>query len=93
MSLINTTLGEMDESLLAKHEDVLNNANEKTTSVEYCLVGCKGPAHITNVPDSEAHFCGQHVHRSVHVTLKKNLTADGAAASFGNFLANLPDNI
>jgi hypothetical protein len=61
MSLVTTTKGEMDESLLEKREGSLDNDNETTTWVEYWLEG-------------------ELVHRSVHVTLKKNVFADGIAA-------------
>jgi hypothetical protein len=39
MSLITTTKGEMDESLLEKKEGSLDNDNESTTWVEYWLNG------------------------------------------------------
>jgi hypothetical protein len=39
MALVNTTKGEMDESLLEKHEGSLDNDNESTTWVEYWLDG------------------------------------------------------
>ena len=61
MSLVTTTKGEMDESLLEKREGSLDNDNETTTWVEYWHEG-------------------ELVHRSVHVTLKKNVFADGIAA-------------
>lgn len=61
MSLVTTTKGEMEESLLEKREGSLDNDNETTTWVEYWLEG-------------------ELVHRSVHVTLKKNVFADGVAA-------------
>jgi hypothetical protein len=61
MSLVTTTKGEMEESLLEKREGSLDNDNETTTWVEYWLEG-------------------ELVHRSVHVTLKKNVFADGIAA-------------
>lgn len=69
--MIETTLGPLDESLLIKHEGVVDNDNEKTSVVEYCLAGCHGPAHLTGKPDSETFFCYQHVHRSVNIALKK----------------------
>ena len=61
MSLVTTTKGEMEESLLEKREGSVDNDNETTTWVEYWLEG-------------------ELVHRSVHVTLKKNVFADGIAA-------------
>jgi hypothetical protein len=68
---ITTTLGLIDEALLIKHEGSFDNENERAETVEYCLQGCKGPAHITGKADSDSYFCSQHVHRSVHVTLKR----------------------
>ena len=82
MALINTLNGEVDESKLIKREGSIDNDNEKTQTVEYCLIGCEGEAHKTNVPDSESHFCRWHVHRSVHVTLKKPVALEGVAGSF-----------
>lgn len=69
--IIQTTLGLLDEALLIKHEGSIDNDNERTETVEYCLIGCKGPAHVTGQPESEMFFCRQHVHRSVHIALKK----------------------
>jgi hypothetical protein len=37
MALVNTTKGEMDESLLEKREGTIDNSNELTTWVEYWL--------------------------------------------------------
>ena len=37
--MITTTRGEMDESLLEKHEGINDNENETTTWVEYWLEG------------------------------------------------------
>jgi hypothetical protein len=39
MALVNTTKGEMDDSLLEKREGSLDNDNESTTWVEYWLDG------------------------------------------------------
>ena len=39
MALVNTTKGEMDESLLEKKEGSVDNDNELTTWVEYWLDG------------------------------------------------------
>lgn len=80
--MINTTQGEMDESLLITRTGEIDNENELTSTVEYCLRDCKGQAHRTGVPDAVGHFCSRHVHRSVHVKLKKNVTVEGVAASF-----------
>lgn len=79
---VNTTLGPLDELLLVRHDGIIDNENESTTSVEYCLKGCSGPAHVTGQADAESHFCSQHVHRSVHVTLKKVAAGESAAGSF-----------
>jgi hypothetical protein len=39
MALVNTTKGEMDDSLLEKKEGFVDNDNEYTTWVEYWLDG------------------------------------------------------
>lgn len=80
--MINTTKGPLDESLLLKREDVIDNDNERTNAVEYCLAGCSGPAHSTGQPDSASCFCSQHVHRSVHVALKR---VDALQSALGSF--------
>ena len=72
----------VDESRLLKREQVLDNDNEYTTTVEYCLRDCPGPAHTTNVPDAPSHFCHAHVHRSAFVTLKRGLEAASALEGF-----------
>jgi hypothetical protein len=82
MTLINTTHGLKDESELMKLPGLVDSDDEHTTTVEYCLLNCPGDAHKTGVPDSASHFCNQHVHRSVHVTLKKAVTAESIADSF-----------
>ena len=61
--IVNTTKGEMDDSLLEKREGSLDNDNESTTWVEYWLDG-------------------ELVHRSVHISLKKNVSSAVEAASF-----------
>ena len=81
--MINTTLGPLPDATLIKREGVIDNDNEKTTTVEYCLFGCKGLAHVTGKPDSQSYFCNQHVHRSVHVIVKKIEAALGMAAQLG----------
>ncbi len=81
--MVNTTLGPLPESTLVKREDVVDNDNERTTSIEYCLIGCKGLAHVTRTPDSQSYFCNQHVHRSVHVIVKKIEAALGMVAQLG----------
>lgn len=49
MTLITTTKGEMDESLLEKKEGFVDNENEYTTWVEYWLNGelVHRSAHVT----------------------------------------------
>ncbi|KPJ93112.1 MAG: hypothetical protein AMJ53_08090 [Gammaproteobacteria bacterium SG8_11] len=37
--IVNTTKGEMDDSLLEKREGAIDNDNENTTWVEYWLAG------------------------------------------------------
>jgi hypothetical protein len=64
MAIITTTRGDLDDAQLVKREGVIDNENETTTWTEYCLLACAGP-HL----DGES--CARHVHRSVHVTLKK----------------------
>jgi len=39
MALVNTTKGEMDDSLLEKREGTIDNDNETTSWVEYWLDG------------------------------------------------------
>ena len=82
-TLITTTLGPLPESALVKREGLVDNDNERTTTVEYCLINCSGSAHATHTPDSPSHFCNNHVHRSVHVTVKKIAETAGAASTFG----------
>ena len=47
--LVNTTKGEMDDSLLEKREGTVDNDNELTTWVEYWLEGelVHRSAHVT----------------------------------------------
>ena len=47
--LVNTTKGEMDDSLLVKREGTVDNDNELTTWVEYWLDGelVHRSAHVT----------------------------------------------
>jgi hypothetical protein len=82
MGLITTTLGDIDESLLRKVEGDVDNENEHTTTVEYCLNTCDGMAHIRGTPDSEVFFCSKHIHRSAHVRLKKNVSTFGEVQGF-----------
>ena len=73
---------EMEEAKLQKKTAVVDNANEHTISVEYCLAGCDGSAHRTGVPDARSFFCSKHVHRSAHVTLKRLPPAVSEIAGF-----------
>jgi len=79
---INTTLGLIDESKLIRTDRTLDNDNEHTTSVEYCLIDCTGSAHATGQPDSDGYFCSKHIHRSAHVTLKKMPAMVGETQNF-----------
>jgi hypothetical protein len=83
MALITTTRGDMDEADLRKFEQVIDNDDERTTTVEYCVKGCDGAAHITGTPDYPHCFCSQHVHRSAVVTIKK------WPAGLGGLIGNL----
>lgn len=76
MALIYTTHGDLEESVLLKHDGGFENENERTTWVEYCLSSCVGQAHRTGTPDAPNCFCVQHVHRSVSVNLKQGLFAE-----------------
>jgi len=58
--LVNTTKGEMDDSLLEKREGTIDTDNETTSWVEYWQTG-------------------ELVHRSVHMTLKRNVTGEAVA--------------
>ena len=60
--LVNTTKGEMDDSLLEKREGSINTDNETTNWVEYWQTG-------------------ELVHRSVDMTLKRNVTGEAVAQS------------
>lgn len=82
MTTITTTLGDMDESLLMKRNGLVDNEDELTTTVEYCLAGCTSNAHRTGIPESPGYFCSRNVHRSVNMTLKKNVSIEGVAAKF-----------
>lgn len=75
--IVNTMLGPIDESLLQKVEEAIDNDNEHTTSIEYCLKDCDGPAHKTGNRDSDGHFCNKHIHRSAAVYVKQGLNLEG----------------
>lgn len=79
---ITTTKGLKDPALLDKRTGVVDNDNEHTEWVEYCLPRCSGQAHQIGTPDAPGHFCSQHVHRSVNMTLKSSAFGAGVAASF-----------
>lgn len=80
--MINTTLGPMDETTLLKREGIVDNANEYTTTIEYCLPDCDGRAHKTGVPDADGHFCNKHIHRGANVALKKGNEAISIIGQF-----------
>jgi len=63
MSIIHTTKGDMDETLLEKKDGSVDNDNEFTTWVEYWLDG-------------------ELVHRSAHVTFKKNVFTNTQIGGF-----------
>jgi hypothetical protein len=81
--LITTTLGDRDDSTLRKTEGTVDNDVETTTWVEYCVADCPGVAHQTGRPDQPYLFCAQHIHRSVHVTLKQGVELFAVAADLG----------
>lgn len=80
--MINTTLGPMDETTLIKREQVIDNDNEHTTTIEYCLPDCEGQAHQTGIPDADSHFCNHHIHRGAHVALKQGNEAISLIGQF-----------
>ncbi len=78
----------MDVDQLDKHIEVIDNENEFTQCPEYRLrepYWHDGSIKSDSVPPLPAGTfpAGTLVHRSVHVQLKKNVMADGAAAMFG----------
>jgi hypothetical protein len=82
MAIITTTRGDMDESALVKSEVFFENDTERTTVVEYCLLGCDGPWHRTHEPDAPGVFCAKHIHRSVNMELKIGVAGIGSVGSF-----------
>ena len=62
MTIVTTTKGDMDTSLLEKKTGIVENENEKTEWIEYWLDG-------------------EIVHRSVHMTLKRNVVSESIAAA------------
>ena len=74
---VNTIFGiKMDVDVLDKHIEVIDNDNEFTQCPKYRLR--ESYAH-----EGVDYPAGLLVHRSVHVQLKKNVLAEGAAAAFG----------
>lgn len=73
----------IDESLLIKREYVAEEDDDKRVDVlEYCLVGCAGKAHQIFAGGTE--MCLFHVHRSVHVTMKRwPQGMEGVMSGFG----------
>lgn len=63
--------GDLEEALLLRHDDRVEDDEKVIVSVEYCLASCAGPAHQTGAADRDGCFCSQHVHRSVHATMKR----------------------
>jgi hypothetical protein len=82
--VVTTTLGEMDVEALQQCEYVYENDDQRVTAVEYCLRDCAGEAHRTGAPAGSGCFCPSHVHRSVHVIMKRwpEGGIDGFTASF-----------
>lgn len=76
-----STREEIDATLLRRMDGLVDNDQETTTIVEYCLLNCPGSAHQTGIPDSPSHFCNRHVHRSVAVQLKQGLEGLGDLGS------------
>lgn len=76
-------LEQVDEDVLIKRAGVVRDDDDYTiTVVEFCLLDCQGRAHGTGVPDSVAHFCDAHVHRSVDVVAKRYPVMAGVASAF-----------
>ena len=73
--MITTTLGLMDEATLLRRDLKIDNDNEVTDIVEYCLPDCDGQAHKSGVPDADSHFCNQHIHRGGSINLKQGIAA------------------
>lgn len=80
--MIQTILGEMDESQLQRLDTVIENTVEHTEIVEYCVLGCEGLAHVTGQPQGDGCFCPHHVHRSVNMRLKQGVAAISAVQGF-----------
>jgi len=72
---------EMDETLLQKREDVVDNDEYHFDITEYCLLGCTGQAHQTGVAQGDGCFCELHVHRSIAGQIKRWPVEAGAEAA------------
>lgn len=70
------------DDLLPARVSVQETEDYRTTATEYCLRDCSGTAHATGVPDAPEYFCGQHVHRSVDVIMKRWPAAMAEAGGF-----------
>jgi hypothetical protein len=71
----------VDESELIKRIDVDENDDIRIEATEYCLIGCKGNAHVTGVAQGDGSFCELHVHRSAHGIVKRWPEGMGAIAA------------
>lgn len=69
--IVETTLGPKPESELIRTTVQVETVDQVVTSTEYCLAGCDGPAHRTQIPDGDGFLCSQHVHRSLNVHVKR----------------------
>ena len=74
---------DVDASTLKSIDTIREDDRQRIHSIEYCLLVCDGPAHATGIPDTVAHFCDRHVHRSVHVDVK--VWPEGMGALIGGF--------
>lgn len=80
--MIMTTLGEMDEALLQRHDLQIDNEDHRLDAVEYCVRDCQGQAHITGIAQGDGCFCERHIHRSVDLHVKRfPVECGGRAAS------------
>lgn len=69
--VVTTTLGDIPEAHLRKHAAVIETDDQRIETVEYCLVGCPGVAHVTGQAQRVDCFCPEHVHRSLSVVVKR----------------------
>ncbi len=89
MSLVHIVVdgveSDVDESSLQRKDTFHDDADATVRTVEYCRIGCQGNAHTTGVADSADMFCAKHVHRSVHVDVKRwPHGMSGLAGAFGS---------